>query len=138
MDAWVESAAAEIERHAERELEALVGVSSPSGDVPGAREAVPLGTASPPAEATAERVPCSTAGHADDLVLRLTGTGARKLLLLGHLDTVVANESHRPIEHTADALIGSGTVDMKGGVVLALGLLRQLARHPDAYADVTL
>ena len=138
MDPWVESAAAEIARHAERELEALVGVSSPSGDVPGAEEAVALCAAFAPAEAAIERLPCSTAGHADDLVLRLTGTGNRRLLLLGHLDTVVANESHRPIERTDDRLIGSGTVDMKGGVVLAIGLLRELAKRPASYAEVDL
>ena len=138
MDPWVESAAAEIARHAERELEALVAVSSPSGDVPGAEEAVSLCAAFAPAEAEVERVPCSTAGYAPDLVLRLRGTGTRRLLLLGHLDTVVANESHRPVERTADRLIGSGTVDMKGGVVLSIGVLRALAPRPDSYAEIAL
>jgi glutamate carboxypeptidase len=138
VDPWVERAAAEIAKHAERELEALVGVSSPSGDVAGAEESVKLAIAFAPTEAEAQRVPCSTQGHADDLVLKLTGTGTKSVLLLGHLDTVVANESHRPIEHNADTLIGSGTVDMKGGVVIALGLLRQLALHPDAYKEATL
>jgi len=36
MDPWVQTAAADIARRAPRELEALVGVSSPSGDVHGA------------------------------------------------------------------------------------------------------
>jgi glutamate carboxypeptidase len=138
MDPWVATAATEIERHAERELEALVGVSSPSGDVPGAEEAVALCVAFAPAEATPERIPCSTNGHADDLVLRLTGTGTKRILLLGHLDTVVANSAHRPIERTSDRLIGSGTVDMKGGVVLALGVLKALAQRPDAYKEIAL
>ena len=138
MDPWVEQAAAEIERHAERELEALVGVSSPSGDVPGAEEAVALCVAFAPAEAEPERLPCSTAGHADDLALRLTGSGTSKLLLLGHLDTVVANDSHRPIERTPERLIGSGTVDMKGGVVLALGTLRALAARAGDHAELAL
>jgi glutamate carboxypeptidase len=138
VDPWVESAAAEIARHAERELEALVGVSSPSGDVPGAEEAVSLCAAFAPTEAEVERVPCSTAGYAPDLVLRLRGTGARKLLLLGHLDTVVSNDSHRPIERTGDRLVGSGTVDMKGGVVLSIGVLRALARRPESYAEIAL
>jgi glutamate carboxypeptidase len=138
VDPWVESSAAEIARHAERELEALVGVSSPSGDVPGAEEAVALCVAFAPAEAEVERVPCSSAGYADDLVLRLTGTGSKRLLLIGHLDTVVANESHRPIERANDRLIGSGTVDMKGGDVLAIGLLRALAGRPADFAETTL
>jgi glutamate carboxypeptidase len=138
VDPWVAQAAADIERHAERELEALVGVSSPSGFVPGAEEAVALCVAFAPAEAAVERTPCSTRGHADDLILRLTGTGTRKLLLLGHLDTVVANDAHRPIEHAGDRLIGSGTVDMKGGDVIALGVLRALAAAPDRYAESVL
>src|SRR4030088_1350400 len=104
MGPWVEAAAAEIARHAERELEALVGVSSPSGDVVGAEEAVALCTAFAPTEAEVERLPCSPAGHADDLVLRLAGTGASRLLLLGHLDTVVSNDSHRPMDRSGDRL----------------------------------
>src|SRR3954466_13739837 len=138
MDAWVVQAAAEIARHAERELEALVGVSSPSGDVPGAEEAVALCVAFAPPEAVAERIPCSTPRHADDLVLTLTGTGSPKILLLGHLDTVVSNDSHRPIERAGERLIGSGAVDMKGGVVLAIGVLRALAQRPAAFAEVSL
>jgi glutamate carboxypeptidase len=138
MDAWVEQSAAEIARHAERELEALAGVSSPSGDVPGAEEAVALCVAFAPPEAVVERVPCSTPKHADDLVLRLDGSGEARLLLLGHLDTVVSNDSHRPIEREGDRLIGSGTVDMKGGVVLAIGVLRALAARPDAFAEASL
>ena len=54
---------------AERELEALVGVSTPSGDVAGAEEAVALCVAFLPPEAQPERVPCSTEGHAPDLSL---------------------------------------------------------------------
>ena len=138
MDPWVESAAAEIARHAERELEALVAVSSPSGDVPGAEEAVSLCAAFAPTEAEKERVPCSTAGHAPDLLLRLRGTGTRRLLLIGHLDTVVSNEAHRPLEHKGDRLIGSGAVDMKGGVVLSIGVLRALAARPESYAEIAL
>src|SRR3954468_25086737 len=138
MDAWVEQAAAEIARHAERELGALVGVSTPSGDVPGAEEAVALCTAFAPPEAAPERIPCSTLGHSDDLVLTLKGTGTARLLLLGHLDTVVSNDSHRPIEHDGDRLIGSGTVDMKGGVVIAIGLLRALAARPETFAEASL
>lgn len=91
-----------------------------------------------PAEAEPERLPCSTPDHADDLLLRLTGTGRRRILLLGHLDTVVANDAHRPIEHAGDRLVGSGSVDMKGGVVLAMGVLRALAQRREAFAEVAL
>ena len=46
---------------------------------------------------------------------------------MGHLDTVIAHDRHRPRSREGDKLLGSGTVDMKGGVVLALGVLRALA-----------
>jgi glutamate carboxypeptidase len=120
---------------AERELEALVGVSTPSGDVAGAEEAVALCAAFLPPEAEVERVDCSTPRHAPDLVGRLRGSGTSRLLLLGHLDTVVAHEAHRSLGRDGDRLTGSGTVDMKGGVALALGTMRELATHPEAYAE---
>ncbi|MDQ3933227.1 MAG: M20/M25/M40 family metallo-hydrolase [Actinomycetota bacterium] len=138
MHAWVESHAARMARRAEREMEALVSVSSPSGDVHGAEEAVAVCSALLPEEAEVERVPCSTAGYADDLVAHLRGTGSKRVLLLGHLDTVVAHEGHRPLERAGGRLIGSGTVDMKGGVALALALFETLAAHPAAYAEIAL
>ena len=121
---------------AERELEALVGVSSPSGDNTGAEECAALACAFLPPEAEIERVACSTPQHAPDLLGRLRGTGEKRVLLLGHLDTVVAHAAHRPLERDGDRLSGSGTVDMKGGVALALGLMRELAARPEAYAEV--
>jgi glutamate carboxypeptidase len=120
---------------AERELEALVGVSTPSGDVAGAEEAVALCVAFLPPEAQPERLECSSPGHAPDLLGRLRGSGERRLLLVGHLDTVVAHEAHRPLTREGDRLLGSGTVDMKGGVALALGVVRELAGRPELYAE---
>jgi glutamate carboxypeptidase len=120
---------------AERELEALVGVSSPSGDVQGAEECVALAAAFLPPEAEVERLPCSTPEHADDLCGRLRGSGGKRVLLLGHLDTVVAHEAHRPLQRDGDRLTGSGAVDMKGGVALALGLMRELAAVPELYRE---
>ncbi len=138
MDRWVEQASADVAARAERDLEALVAVSSPSGDVEGAEECVALVGALAPPDAAIERRPCSTAGHADDLLLRLRGEGERRLLLLGHLDTVIGHDSHRPIERDGERLIGSGTVDMKGGDVLALGVLRALATRRGDFAEVAL
>jgi glutamate carboxypeptidase len=138
MDLWVASAAQEIARRAVRELEALVAVSSPSGDMHGAEECTSVCVALLPDEAELERLPCSSPDHAPDLLARLRGTGRRRVLLVGHIDTVVAHADHRPLERNGDQLVGSGTVDMKGGVVLALGAMRALARRPDAYAEMAL
>jgi glutamate carboxypeptidase len=138
MDPWVREAAAEIGKRAVRELEALVGVSSPSGDIHGAEECAAVCAALLPEEAEIERVPCSSPDHAPDMIARLRGTGTQRVLLLGHLDTVIAHEAHRPLTREGDKLVGSGAVDMKGGDVLAIGVMRTLAKRPEAYAEVAL
>jgi glutamate carboxypeptidase len=138
MDPWIEQAAAEIARRAPRELEALVAVSSPSGDVHGADECASLCVALAPDEATSERVPCSSAGHAEDLIIRLKGTGTRRALLVGHNDTVVAHNEHKHLKRVGEQLVGSGSIDMKGGNVLALGALRAFAKHPERYDELAL
>jgi glutamate carboxypeptidase len=135
---WIARHADAIAARAPRELEALVAVSSPSGDVHGAEEAAAVAAALAPDEAEIERVPCSSADHAPDLLVRLSGAGARRILLLGHVDTVVAHGDHKPLRREDDRLVGSGTVDMKGGDVLALGVLRALAERRDAFAEAAL
>jgi glutamate carboxypeptidase len=70
--------------------------------------------------------------------LRLHGTGQGRLLLVGHLDTVHAHGSHQPLERVGDRLVGSGSVDMKGGDVLALGVLRALMNRRADFAEVAL
>ena len=135
---WIESGAAEIGGRLEREIEALVAVSSPSGDVDGAEEAVAIATALLPPQATVERPPCSSPGHAPDLCARLNGRGQGRVLLLGHLDTVIAHADHRHLEREGANLVGSGAIDMKGGVAISLGVLRALASVPGAYAEVAL
>jgi glutamate carboxypeptidase len=141
VDQWIVESSGSIAARAERELEALVGVSSPSGDIPGAQEAAAIAAALLPDGAEVEHVPCSSPDHAPDLIARVRGSGTRRILLVGHLDTVVAHAEHRPIErdpNAADKLYGSGTVDMKGGDVLALGVLRALAERPELFAEVAL
>lgn len=130
--------AAEVASRAEGALEALVAVSSPSGDLGGAEAAVAVAAGLLPAEAEVERLKCSSADHAEDLLARVRGSGTARLLLLGHLDTVVSHSAHRRIEPAGGRLVGSGTVDMKGGVVLALGLLGALATRTEAFAEAAL
>jgi glutamate carboxypeptidase len=137
-DPDISAAADALARHAERELEALVAVSSPSGDARAAEEAIAVASALLPDEAEIERPPCSSPEHAPDLLARLRGTGSRRIVLLGHLDTVHPHADHRPPRLDGDRLYGSGTADMKAGVVVALGVLRALARVPERFAEVAL
>jgi glutamate carboxypeptidase len=138
MDAWVATHAEEIAHRAERELEALVGVSTPSGDRAAAEEAVAITAALLPDAASVTRLPCSTPDHAEDLLASVRGTGSRRLLLLGHLDTVIDHAGHGPLRADGDRLYGPGTVDMKGGDVLALGVLRAVAADPASFAEAGL
>lgn len=141
MDAWVQRQAERIAARAERDLEALVAVSSPSGDRHGAEDCVAVVRALAPDAATLERIPCSSRDHADDVVVRLRGEGRGRLLLLGHLDTVVPHERHAALHRDGERLVGSGSVDMKGGDVLALALLRALAEGgagAPSFAEVAL
>ena len=136
MDSLIAADAQEIAARASRELDALVAVSSPSGDVAGAEEAVAVCAALLPSEAACERVPCSTPGSAHDFIARIPGRGSRRLLLLGHLDTVIGHASHAPLRREGNRLFGPGAVDMKGGVVLALGVARALAARPESFAEL--
>jgi glutamate carboxypeptidase len=128
----------EIAARAEAELDTLVGVSSPSGDIAGAEEALAVCRELLPNGAVSERVPCSTRGCAPDLVARMGGTGTCRILLLGHIDTVVAHDAHAPLRRDGERLYGSGTADMKGGVVLALGVARALVARPERFAELAM
>ncbi len=134
----IDEQASVIAARAERELSALVAVSSPSGDREGAEEAVAVTSALLPDSARIERLPCSSPGHADDLLATVEGDGTGRLLLLGHLDTVIGHDDHAPVRADGDRLVGPGTIDMKGGDALALGVLRALAGQPELYAEIAL
>ncbi len=52
------------------------------------------------------------------------------ILLLGHIDTVFPPDSQfQKLTDAGDKLIGPGVIDMKGGVVLMLSVLRDLAKE---------
>jgi glutamate carboxypeptidase len=128
LDALVAGAAAD--------LEALVAISTPSGDLQGTEQALALCEARLPADAKSERVPCSSPGHAPDLIARFDGDGRARLLLLGHLDTVVAHGEHVPLQRDGELWRGSGAVDMKGGVALALAIAGWLAGRRELFAEL--
>ncbi len=128
---WIATHAAEMATTAERETEALVAISSPSGDAPAAERAVAVASALAPGGSRIERLPCSTAEHAPDLLISIDGPGQLKILLVGHLDTVVSHDAFLAPRRSGHHLVGSGTADMKGGVALALGALRALQARPE-------
>lgn len=138
MDPWIAAAADDIAARATQDLERLVGVSSPSGDVEGAEAAIAVVLDLLPEGVRVERPACSSADHADDLIATLSGTGSGRVVLLGHVDTVHAHADHIALGYDGDNLIGSGTVDMKGGDVLAAGVLRALAQRPQDFAEIAL
>lgn len=128
-----------VAERALRLLPVLVDISSPFGDAPGARRAVDVCVAAVP-EAEVLRLPSSSPGLEDDLLLSIRGTGTARVLLLGHLDTVIPHAEHRPAAEAGDRIDGSGTIDMKGGDAIALGMLAELAdeRWHGAYAQIDL
>jgi glutamate carboxypeptidase len=134
----IASDAAAIAARAEGDLQALIDVSSPSGDVAGAERAIELCMEGLPDGGRVERVQCSTPGSAPDLIATFSGRGRGRVLLLGHVDTVIEHGAHRPLERQGERMYGSGTADMKGGVVLSLGVARALAQRPQAFAELAL
>ena len=135
-DPLVAAEAEEIAASASGELQELVDISSPSGDIAGAERALAVCVRLLPEGALVHRPECSSADHAPDLVSTVTGTGTRKMMLLGHVDTVVSHGAHQPLRRDGDRLYGTGTVDMKGGDILALGVARALARRPETFAEL--
>jgi glutamate carboxypeptidase len=120
----------------EADLEALVAISSPSGDVDGAEAALRLCADRLPIGAVIERVPCSSPEHAPDLLARIAGSGSGRVLLLGHVDTVVSHAHHAELLREGETWRGTGTVDMKGGVAMSLALARELAQRPESFAEL--
>jgi glutamate carboxypeptidase len=64
------------------------------------------------------------AGH---LVATREGSRGKRVLLLGHIDTVFEKESGAPLWERSDGIVrGQGVNDMKGGVVVVVEALRAL------------
>ena len=84
-------------------------------------------------------MPCSSPDHAPDLLARLAGQRRRGGCCCSATSTrSIAHAAHRPLAREGEKLVGSGAVDMKGGVVLSLGVLRALAARPEDFAEVAL
>lgn len=64
----------------------------------------------------------------DDILAVRKGTGTRKVMLLGHADTVfpLGTAAERPVTIQGDKLLGPGTCDMKAGLLTGLYAIRAL------------
>lgn len=109
------------------DLNALVSIDSGSEHKPGvdavndwlAARLTALGC-------TVERYPQPELG--DNLLATLPGPGQRRIMLLGHSDTVypVGTAAQRPMTRQGDKILGPGTCDMKAGLLSGLFALEAL------------
>uniref|UniRef100_A0A831X278 M20 family peptidase n=1 Tax=Thermorudis peleae TaxID=1382356 RepID=A0A831X278_9BACT len=78
-----------------------------------------------------ERHPAT--GFGDHLVATLPGDGRRRVMLLGHFDTVypAGTAATRPLAVREGRVYGPGVLDMKGGLVLGIHAVELLASFPD-------
>jgi glutamate carboxypeptidase len=120
------------------QLRALVDISSPSGDYEATNQAQNLLAGLLPNQAIWRLEESSSLGYGKDLIAHLDGTGEGRLLLVGHIDTVHEHEQHRPLYQDGDIVYGSGTYDMKAGLLIAVYLMRALSKDPHLYQRVTL
>ena len=105
-----------------------MAVSSPCGDVRGAEEAAAVAAALAPDDADGRARPVLVARPRARPARPRRAAPAPSASCSSATSTPSSRTTeHRPLRREGDRLVGSGTVDMKGGDVLALGVLRALA-----------
>ena len=117
-------------RYLER-LTALCAVDSFTGDVAGCDDAARLLARWASADGLAVDLVETPVGL--HVVAATRGSGNGRTLLIGHHDTVFlpGTGAARPVAVTGARARGPGVADMKGGVLVALAALAQLANEPD-------
>jgi glutamate carboxypeptidase len=109
-------------------LEKLVNINSGTLNAPGVRQIADI--LRPQFEAlgfTVRWVPMDEVNRAGHLIAERTGTRGRKVLLIGHLDTVFEPASpFQKFERRGNIAAGPGTSDMKGGLIVLLYALKGL------------
>ncbi|HEX6798241.1 MAG TPA: M20 family metallopeptidase [Ktedonobacterales bacterium] len=88
--------------------------------------------------AAVERVPGAALGP--QLVARLRGSGAGRVVLIGHMDTVFpeGEVAERPFAVREEQAFGPGVLDMKSGLLVGLYALRLLRDADEApFAELT-
>jgi glutamate carboxypeptidase len=107
-------------------LDALVAQPSISWSKPGVDTVAEIALAAMPAGFLHQRMTQSTLG--DHHVLRYVGKpGSPRIILSGHLDTMCPESpDFNSVVKRGDKLFGPGVMDMKGGDVVLIGVLRCL------------
>jgi len=117
-------------------IEALVCLESPSGDAAAInRCAAELESRLGSLGGRVTRLP---GGPAGDHLRAEFGSGARRVLLLGHIDTVwpAGTLARRPFRAEGGRLHGPGVFDMKAGLALAGLAVKALAQESDGLPGV--
>ena len=115
-----------------RDLEQAVQIDSATENLAGVRRLADLFGAQLSALGLDYRF--ATAGRTGHLVAEHRGTKGKRVLLIGHLDTVLPGGNFRRAGNKA---FGSGTSDIKGGDLVIIYALRAL-QAADALADTQL
>lgn len=109
-------------------LEQLVNINSGTLNAAGVRRVADV--LRPQLEAlgfTCRWIPMHTVQRAGHLVAERKGTHGKRLLLIGHMDTVFeADSPFQKFVRNGDQATGPGAEDMKGGIVIMLSALKAL------------
>lgn len=129
-DALVWAAAEKARPDQLKLLEQLVNIDSGSGDVEGGRKvAAVLVPRLRALGMSVEAVPAEAPGLPENLVARLGGLGAGRILMIAHIDTVFGpgTAAQRPYRADGQRAYGPGVGDEKGGVVQGIYALQILS-----------
>ena len=134
----------QLQPEALRWLEQMVGINSFTAHIQGVNELGRL-TAQCFAELgfTAEQVPSRDAGQGSHLYLSRSRPGAKRVLLVSHLDTVfpaeeeVRNDFRWQVNSAEGRIYGPGVIDIKGGTILIWMLLHALRECAPAVFEAT-
>jgi len=111
-------------------LEQLVSIESGSGQLDGlARMASVLESRLQSLGMTTRRHKTTAGAGADVVIGSMTGTGRRRILMMGHMDTVYQAGilNTQPFKREGNKLYGPGIADDKGGIAVILHALKILA-----------
>ena len=109
-------------------LTALCAVDSPTGDLAGLGRSADLLVGWARADGLEAEVRDTADGPL--VIVSTRGSGRGRTLLIGHHDTVypAGTAGARPVTRRDDTLLGPGVADMKGGLLVGLFALAELAR----------